>query len=213
MARSIAKASLAAVTLGLAILSWNRIELGYFLQVVDGSRSDNGNDNGMMIAANSNNNNNNDSVSFSSWKRKHPPGLGHGIEEKGDIDIVDGSSHEKQKKHGKHSSTTNATTATSSHHVTQNQHSKITHHSSKDQSLSRISQQSLSPACHPHFKVSLPNGNWTTNVKFKRIYFYHSRKAGVSNIIICTYYISCVHYLVITITQSIVYMNNSTPIF
>lgn len=46
---------------------------------------------------------------------------------------------------------------------------------------------SSSPACKPHFKLVLPNGNWTnensTAKKFKRLYFYHSRKAGVSNIV------------------------------
>mmetsp|Transcript_2886 Transcript_2886/g.5851 ORF Transcript_2886/g.5851 Transcript_2886/m.5851 type:complete len:367 (-) Transcript_2886:246-1346(-) len=35
-----------------------------------------------------------------------------------------------------------------------------------------------SPACHPHFNVALPNGGWTNTTKFKRLYFYHARKAG-----------------------------------
>ena len=38
-----------------------------------------------------------------------------------------------------------------------------------------------SPACRPHFQVALPDGNWTNATKFKRLYFYHARKAGVSS--------------------------------
>ena len=45
---------------------------------------------------------------------------------------------------------------------------------------------SSSPACKPHFQLVLPNGNWTnensTTKKFKRLYFYHSRKAGVREV-------------------------------
>ena len=37
-----------------------------------------------------------------------------------------------------------------------------------------------SPACRPHFRLALPDGNWTQTIKFKRLYFYHARKAGVS---------------------------------
>mmetsp|Transcript_8228 Transcript_8228/g.17540 ORF Transcript_8228/g.17540 Transcript_8228/m.17540 type:complete len:426 (+) Transcript_8228:32-1309(+) len=37
-----------------------------------------------------------------------------------------------------------------------------------------------SPACHPHFNLALPNGKWDQNTKFKKIYFYHARKAGGS---------------------------------
>ena len=42
-----------------------------------------------------------------------------------------------------------------------------------------------SPSCRPHFDLALPDGNWTRSTKFKRIYFYHSRKAGVSIIMRC----------------------------
>lgn len=38
----------------------------------------------------------------------------------------------------------------------------------------------VSPACEPHFRVALPDGSWTEKSKFKRLYFYHARKAGVS---------------------------------
>jgi len=38
-----------------------------------------------------------------------------------------------------------------------------------------------SPACEPHFRVALPDGSWTEASKFTRLYFYHSRKAGVSS--------------------------------
>ena len=38
-----------------------------------------------------------------------------------------------------------------------------------------------SPACNPHFKLALPNGKWSNATKFKRIYFYHARKAGGSS--------------------------------
>ncbi len=37
-----------------------------------------------------------------------------------------------------------------------------------------------SPACEPHFRVALSDGTWTEAPKFKRLYFYHARKAGVS---------------------------------
>ena len=39
-----------------------------------------------------------------------------------------------------------------------------------------------SPACKPHFRLALPDGTWTNATKFKRIYFYHARKTGVSRI-------------------------------
>ena len=39
----------------------------------------------------------------------------------------------------------------------------------------------LSPACKPHFRVALPDGSWSNCTKFKRLYFYHAQKAGVSN--------------------------------
>ena len=38
-----------------------------------------------------------------------------------------------------------------------------------------------SPACHPHFNLALPNNRWSKTTKFKRIYFYHARKAGGSS--------------------------------
>lgn len=37
------------------------------------------------------------------------------------------------------------------------------------------------PACEPHFRVAQRNGGWAEAPKFKRLYFYHSRKAGVSS--------------------------------
>lgn len=40
----------------------------------------------------------------------------------------------------------------------------------------------ISPACHPHFNLALPNNKWNNSTKFSRIYFYHSRKAGGSSI-------------------------------
>jgi len=40
-----------------------------------------------------------------------------------------------------------------------------------------------SPACHPHFNHLPPNngGQWNNTTKFKRILFYHARKAGGSS--------------------------------
>jgi len=38
----------------------------------------------------------------------------------------------------------------------------------------------ISPACKPHFKLALSDGNWSSTTRFKRLYFYHVRKAGVS---------------------------------
>ncbi|KAL3816243.1 hypothetical protein ACHAXA_002189 [Cyclostephanos tholiformis] len=38
------------------------------------------------------------------------------------------------------------------------------------------------PSCRPHFDLALPDGNWTSSIKFKRLYFYHSRKAGGTNL-------------------------------
>ena len=35
-----------------------------------------------------------------------------------------------------------------------------------------------SPACYPHFNHYQPNGQWNSTTKFKRIVFYHARKAG-----------------------------------
>ena len=41
------------------------------------------------------------------------------------------------------------------------------------------SSSSSSPACRLHFRAALPGGGWTDGIKFKRLYFYHVRKAGV----------------------------------
>ena len=49
--------------------------------------------------------------------------------------------------------------------------------SSKKKDSNVISSPS-SPACKPHFQLASSNGYWT-NRKFKRLYFYHARKAGV----------------------------------
>ena len=38
-----------------------------------------------------------------------------------------------------------------------------------------------SPACFPHFNHYQPNGQWNNTTKFKRILFYHARKAGGSS--------------------------------
>lgn len=39
-----------------------------------------------------------------------------------------------------------------------------------------------SPACHPHFRFTSHESNktraWSEDTKFKRMYFYHARKAG-----------------------------------
>jgi hypothetical protein len=42
-------------------------------------------------------------------------------------------------------------------------------------------QQPSSPACYPHFNLYQPNGTWDNTTKFKRILFYHARKAGGSS--------------------------------
>ena len=40
-----------------------------------------------------------------------------------------------------------------------------------------------SPACHPHFDLASSSGGWSANgTRFKRIYFYHARKAGGSSV-------------------------------
>ena len=44
---------------------------------------------------------------------------------------------------------------------------------------SSSSSSSSSPACRPHFRLALPGGGWTDKTKFKHLYFYHVRKAGV----------------------------------
>ena len=38
-----------------------------------------------------------------------------------------------------------------------------------------------SPACHPHFHLAVPNNQRNNTTRFKRIYFYHARKAGGSS--------------------------------
>ncbi|KAL3811148.1 LOW QUALITY PROTEIN: hypothetical protein ACHAXA_001363 [Cyclostephanos tholiformis] len=43
-------------------------------------------------------------------------------------------------------------------------------------------QERKSPACHPHFRIAPHKSNdmrsWSEDTKFKRLYFYHARKAG-----------------------------------
>eukprot|EP01083_Nonionella_stella_P310290 1101893_1 len=46
----------------------------------------------------------------------------------------------------------------------------------------RDAPEMSSPACKPHFRLALPDGNWTNATKFKRLYFYHARKAGGTNL-------------------------------
>jgi hypothetical protein len=49
-----------------------------------------------------------------------------------------------------------------------------------DLSKQQSHNQTKSPACHPHFQYLSSNTSWTTSekTKFKRLYFYHARKAG-----------------------------------
>lgn len=42
-------------------------------------------------------------------------------------------------------------------------------------------QAPASPACRPHFRLALPDNRWDDATKFRRIYFYHARKAGGSS--------------------------------
>ena len=53
--------------------------------------------------------------------------------------------------------------------------------SSKKKDSNNVISSPSSPACKPHFQLASSNGYWTnsTTKKFKRLYFYHSRKAGV----------------------------------
>ena len=55
---------------------------------------------------------------------------------------------------------------------------KLARLSSLHTQLSQTRQ--ISPACHPHFSVVTSNSTlgWTDRIKFKRMYFYHARKAG-----------------------------------
>ena len=53
------------------------------------------------------------------------------------------------------------------------------HAETKLPSSSSSSSSSSSPACRPHYRLALPGGGWTDKTKFKRLYFYHVRKAGV----------------------------------
>mmetsp|Transcript_18281 Transcript_18281/g.44034 ORF Transcript_18281/g.44034 Transcript_18281/m.44034 type:complete len:490 (-) Transcript_18281:61-1530(-) len=39
-----------------------------------------------------------------------------------------------------------------------------------------------SPACRPHFDLALPDGKWTNTTRFRRLYFYHARRAGGTNL-------------------------------
>ena len=50
-------------------------------------------------------------------------------------------------------------------------------------------QQQKSPACYPHFQVlsSINEWTWSNTTKFKRLYFYHARKAGGTSL---AYYFS-----------------------
>ncbi|KAL7516328.1 hypothetical protein ACHAWX_001355 [Stephanocyclus meneghinianus] len=46
-------------------------------------------------------------------------------------------------------------------------------------------ENELSPACKPHFQVASPPDQqlrWSNSSKFKRLYFYHARKAGGTSI-------------------------------
>ena len=68
--------------------------------------------------------------------------------------------------------------------------------SSSIASIEKSSSSITSPACKPHFKLALSDGNWSSTTKFKRLYFYHVRKAGVSYIkcaydvlFLCTYHL------------------------
>ena len=54
---------------------------------------------------------------------------------------------------------------------------KSAHLSSLDSNISTPPRKNRSPACHPHFHHFTSNTTWNT-AKFKRIYFYHTRKAG-----------------------------------
>ncbi|KAL7530341.1 hypothetical protein ACHAXR_003437 [Thalassiosira sp. AJA248-18] len=55
---------------------------------------------------------------------------------------------------------------------------KLTRLSSLHSQISQSRQRS--PACHPHFNAVTSDSTWTwsNNTKFKRLYFYHARKAG-----------------------------------
>ena len=66
-----------------------------------------------------------------------------------------------------------------------------------EQSSSSIAKKSsssiISPACKPHFKLALSDGNWSSITKFKRLYFYHVRKAGVSYIVQMCSFLCCMY--------------------
>ncbi|KAL7526184.1 hypothetical protein ACHAWF_001667 [Thalassiosira exigua] len=49
-----------------------------------------------------------------------------------------------------------------------------------ERSINSTDSAPVSPVCHPHFNLALPNNRWSNTTKFKRIYFYHARKAGGS---------------------------------
>ena len=54
---------------------------------------------------------------------------------------------------------------------------------------SKQQHQQKSPACYPHFQVlsSINEWTWSNTTKFKRLYFYHARKAGGTSL---AYYFS-----------------------
>jgi len=59
--------------------------------------------------------------------------------------------------------------------------------SSSIANIESSSSSIISPACKPHFKLALPDDNWSSTTRFKRLYFYHVRKAGVSCYKKCAY--------------------------
>lgn len=53
--------------------------------------------------------------------------------------------------------------------------------------------QKQSPACHPHFRVaSSSTWTWSETTKFKRLYFYHARKAGGTSL--AEYFVKVAHH-------------------
>lgn len=75
------------------------------------------------------------------------------------------------------STTSSSATTTRIYHLDVSSPTKIINHHRRDNNMPII----ISPACRPHFRLALPDGTWTTSTKFTRLYFYHVRKAGVSN--------------------------------
>jgi len=58
-----------------------------------------------------------------------------------------------------------------------------------------------SPACEPHFKAALPDGKWTNATKFRRLYFYHMRKAGGTNLRFYLQKVAAHHGLEFAVTE------------